>query len=245
MYCIGLHRIAFQNITAHKCPCNKGSTNKMISSSRGTAIRGIKRTRIPQKLCISQQNGGKILQGQVNVNVPRGYFQMEGYDCSFELPFVHRRHFTTHASEEGIHVVVNGKNVDGASAGADVGPSVSTNAAPLEGTTTQSHGKVSLESISEFANKLKGKGDDKLDDLTAREITKAIDTLAHSIHKDDLGKADCNRRGELSWTLLKKVLAEDGLFDPNVVEENLEGISIEKDPRLLDHTICHNVSFGT
>ncbi len=223
--------------------------NSIISSSRGgSAIRGLKRARIPRKLCASQPNssgGTKILNLQTQFQLQLQFQAVPMGNSG--LPFTYRRSFATQASDS-IHVAVDGKNVnvkvDGASAGDDDGANDAS---------------ASLKCVSDFVKKLesmemerKMEGDVdifKLDDLTAREITKAIDTLAHSIHKDDLGKVDRNRRGELCWILLKKLLVEDGLIlindHVNIEEESMQRISIEKDPRLLDHAICHNVSVET
>jgi len=104
--------------------------------------------------------------------------------------------------------------------------------------TTNERNNASMENISDIASKIESLHHGKLEDLEVREIARTLNTLAHSIHKDDLGKINLLKRGELSWKLVNKVLAEDGAFDTN--GDELSAIPIEKDSLQINYSICHD-----
>eukprot|EP00557_Chaetoceros_sp_GSL56_P006495 CAMPEP_0176503992 /NCGR_PEP_ID=MMETSP0200_2-20121128/15682_1 /TAXON_ID=947934 /ORGANISM="Chaetoceros sp., Strain GSL56" /LENGTH=900 /DNA_ID=CAMNT_0017903367 /DNA_START=234 /DNA_END=2934 /DNA_ORIENTATION=+ len=76
----------------------------------------------------------------------------------------------------------------------------------------------------------------EMKDVEVREACRALDTLAHSINKNDLAPKDCDKRGEISWLILKRLMTEDNLFDP--VNDVL--LPIHGYPIIVDHALCHN-----
>jgi pentatricopeptide repeat protein len=87
--------------------------------------------------------------------------------------------------------------------------------------------------MAEHINKVKP---GEMKEVEVREACRVLDALAHSMHKNDLEPKECDKRGEVSWLLLKRLMTEDNLFDP--VNDVL--LPIHGYPVIVDHALCHN-----
>jgi len=76
----------------------------------------------------------------------------------------------------------------------------------------------------------------KMKEVEVREAYQALNELAHSMHKKDLDAQLCERRGEIAWTLFKRLLIEDNLLDQG--QDTL--LPIHGYPTIVDHALCHS-----
>ena len=90
-----------------------------------------------------------------------------------------------------------------------------------------------IDSISATFDKIKL---GEMKEVEVREAYQALNELAHSMHKKDLDAQLCEQRGEIAWTLFKRLLIEDHLFDP--VQNSL--LAIHGQPIIVDHALCHS-----
>jgi len=97
----------------------------------------------------------------------------------------------------------------------------------------------SLDKLTLIASKIEEIRSGELKEVEVREACRALNTLAHSINKDVIEGKSRMERGELAWTIFRRLLVEDNLFDP--VEDSL--LPIHGYPIIVDHAICHNVSW--
>jgi hypothetical protein len=72
----------------------------------------------------------------------------------------------------------------------------------------------SLDKICTIAQNINKIRPAEMKEVEVREAYRVLDTLAHSMHKNDLEPKECDRRGELAWMILKRLMIEDNLFDP-------------------------------
>lgn len=94
----------------------------------------------------------------------------------------------------------------------------------------------SLDKIRTIAQNINKIRPAEMKEVEVREAYRVLDTLAHSMHKNDLEPKECDRRGELAWMILKRLMIEDNLFDP--VNDVL--LPIHGYPVIVDHALCHN-----
>ncbi len=96
-----------------------------------------------------------------------------------------------------------------------------------------------LDRVALISSKIKGSLPGELKDAEVREACKMLEALAHSIHTQDLTESFLKRRGDIAWSIYRRLLIEDNLFDP--VEDIM--LPIHGYPVIIDYTLCHNVSF--
>jgi hypothetical protein len=97
----------------------------------------------------------------------------------------------------------------------------------------------SLDHLALISSKIEEISPGELKDVEVREACGTLSSLAHSMHKRDSSQTYLEKRGRVAWNIFRRLLVEDNLFDP--LEDTL--LPIHGYPVIIDHTLCHNVSF--